>query len=102
VTAEERSQIAALITELGAFRLQIVERLGAIERDLSKLCATTRLEIEHLKQQCDERHGANADRIKELSAEERKATSFSDKLKGMALPIAVCLSILALVLNIVL
>lgn len=100
MTAEERSQIAALTTELGAFRLQIVERLGAIERDLAKLCTSTQLEISHLKQQCDERHGANADRIKELSAEERKTASFTERLKGMALPIALCLSVLALVLNI--
>lgn len=102
MTAEERSQIAQLTTELTAFRLQIVERLGAIERDLSKLCATTRLEIEHLKQQCDERHGHNAHAIAALEQEERKTASFTERLKGMALPIAVCLSVLALVLNIVL
>lgn len=102
MTAEERSQIAQLTTELTAFRLQIVERLGAIERDLSKLCATTRLEIEHLKMQCDERHGHNAKDIEELKHGDKESYGWQQKLKGMALPIAVCLSVLALVLNIVL
>jgi uncharacterized protein YcaQ len=102
VTAEERSQIAALTTELTAFRLQIVERLGAIERDLAKLCTSTHIEIEHLKRQCDERHGLNAEAIKELEHGDRQSYGWQQKLKGMALPIAVCLSVLALVLNIVL
>ena len=102
MTAEERSQIAQLTTELTAFRLQIVERLGAIERDLTKLCTSTHLEIAHLKTQCNERHGHNADAIAKIAQDELDSHGFIERLKGAALPIAVCLSVIALVLNIVL
>lgn len=102
MTAEERSQIAALTQSLNEFRVQVTGQIAELSGEVKRLCATSRLEIDQLQKQCDERHGLNAKAIEDLEHGDRESYGWQQRLKGMALPIAVCLSILALVLNIVL
>jgi hypothetical protein len=100
MTAEERSQIAALTQAMNDLRVQVVERLGALEGKFRAMCETTNLEIEHLKHQCDERHGANAKAIENLGKEERASFGLRSKLAGMGVPVAICVSVVAVILNI--
>lgn len=100
MTADEKSELEGMRNDLALFKLDVIERLHSVALQVERLCATTRLEIDQLKHQCDERHTSNVQRIDSLASDERKASGFIERLKGMALPVAICLSVVALVLNI--
>ena len=59
------------------------------------------LEIEHIKDNCEERHGDSRDKVEKLQESDRESFGFRKWLSGMGVPIAVCLGLLSLVLTFV-
>lgn len=102
MTKTEAAQIERLTGVVAELQVQIATLTERIEglcelRNSQDALAASRLRS--LEERCNERHGELARRVKELESEERTTYGWRERLAGMGVPVAICVSIVAVVLG---
>ncbi len=95
MTKTEADRIDALAQEVG----DLTSAVAGMAAELKGLRENTQLQVNHLQQLCNERHGDNVRRIAGVEQSERGTASFADKVKGAAVPISLCIAAIALILS---
>jgi hypothetical protein len=80
---------------------KLTEVVMAVKEEVHTLCATTKLEILHIRQTCDDRHGSSAQKLAELAKSDRTSFGMWERVKGMGVPVAVLIAVLSVVLSVV-
>ena len=102
LTPIEDSKDGAAMTKSESDRIDIlVSAVNELTVEVRTANATNKLEIEHIKSLCDERHGANRERVEHLEKSERKSYSFRARVSGMGVPLGLCVAVGLGVLNLV-
>ena len=90
MTVQESRQIEALTTAV-----------NELAKQSACLKSTVELQYRHMRDICDERHGANARAIVDLRRQDRTNSTTLDKLKGMGVPVAICIAVVSVIVGVV-
>ena len=90
MTAHEAKQIEALTAAV----TELTKQLACVKK-------TVELQYIHMREICNERHGANETAIAELRRQDRANSTTLDKLKGMGVPVAICIAIVSVIVGVV-
>jgi len=96
MTKTEADRIDALAEQVSALAVAV----ATMAAEFRGFKTTTQQAVEHMRELCDERHGANKERVEHLEKGDRRSLKTEAALKGMVAPAAIFVAIVALLINI--
>lgn len=73
--------------------------MAALKEEVHIHMALTKQTFEKFKELCDERHGIHPGRLAKLEAADAEKHGAIERIKGMGVPVAICVSVVAVILN---